>query len=356
VVDVDYSDLVAGKDLGHSIEEAYVFDGLGLLTVSNVPNVLEKRKDLLMLAREYALLPDQIKKKSEATAETFYSFGWSHGKELFNGEPDVSKGSFYANPQHDVVTEDAALIKKFPSYCSPNVWPTEDLPALRDSFMTMGGLVCDVGQLLLSQCDRYVESQSPAFQQGSLGGMLARSRVSKARLLHYFPLDDVSEKAKAKADSWCGWHNDHGAITGLTSNLFLDECGKEVAKPDPEAGLLIQSRSGKTIQAGFRPDQLAFQIGEAAMVLSGGLLMATPHSVRAAYGEAARGVSRETFAVFMQPMYDESLDIPADRTEDQTQSGTNANHLPPGIPPLMSRWNNGLDFGTFTNQTISGYH
>jgi len=34
---------------------------------------------------------------------------------------------------------------------------------------------------------------------------------------------------------------------------------------------------------------------------SGGLLQATPHFVRASSSAAAAGVSRNTFAVFMQP-------------------------------------------------------
>lgn len=33
--------------------------------------------------------------------DSCYSFGWSHGKEKLQGRPDVSKGSYYANPQYD---------------------------------------------------------------------------------------------------------------------------------------------------------------------------------------------------------------------------------------------------------------
>ena len=43
--------------------------------------------------------------------------GWSRGVEVLeDGRPDLHKGSYYANPLHDSVTTDPALLKKFPSY------------------------------------------------------------------------------------------------------------------------------------------------------------------------------------------------------------------------------------------------
>ena len=48
---IDYADLIAGKSLRAEIEEAYGFDGLGLLTVKNVPGVVAARKQLLPLAQ-----------------------------------------------------------------------------------------------------------------------------------------------------------------------------------------------------------------------------------------------------------------------------------------------------------------
>ena len=52
------------------------------------------------------------------------------------------------------------------------------------------------------------------------------------------------------------------------------------------------------------------QVGEALQVHSGGLLRATPHYVRVAAGPAAAGVTRNTFAVFMQPDVDEPMEPP----------------------------------------------
>ena len=49
------------------------------------------------------------------------------------------------------------------------------------------------------------------------------------------------------------------------------------------------------------PDCLAFQTGEALELATAGRLRATPHCVRVGAGTDAEYVSRETFALFMQP-------------------------------------------------------
>ena len=53
---------------------------------------------------------------------------------------------------------------------------------------------------------------------------------------------------------------------------------------------------------------LAFQTGEALEIATEGRLRATPHFVHVGYGgENASRVSRETFALFMQPKVDQIL-------------------------------------------------
>lgn len=58
-----------------------------------------------------------MKKGYEDPLGGLASVGWSRGVEaLEDGRPDLHKGSYYANPLHDCVTTDAALLKQFPSY------------------------------------------------------------------------------------------------------------------------------------------------------------------------------------------------------------------------------------------------
>lgn len=62
------------------------------------------------------------------------------------------------------------------------------------------------------------------------------------------------------------------------------------------AGLFIKSRSGQLTRVAIPNDCLAFQLGEAAQILSKQQLIATPHLVK-----GIPGFCRNTFAVFLQP-------------------------------------------------------
>lgn len=90
VVILDYHDLVERKDLSHEIEKAFGKDGIGLLTVKNVPEMSRLRENLLPLARRFAMLDDAVKEKY-VDEKSYYSFGWSHGKENCRVNPIVAR-------------------------------------------------------------------------------------------------------------------------------------------------------------------------------------------------------------------------------------------------------------------------
>jgi hypothetical protein len=100
--------------------------------------------------------------------DTFYSFGWSHGREKLQGKPDLAKGSFYANPQYDRPVDDPALIEQFPAFVHPNVWPDDEMPDLAPRFKSLGQLVVDVGGLVGAQCDAYVRQQCTGYPNKKL--------------------------------------------------------------------------------------------------------------------------------------------------------------------------------------------
>ena len=150
--------------------------------------------------------------------------------------------------------------------------------------------------------------------------------------------------------------NHQGSLTGLVPAMYINRDGQEVENPDPEhAGLHIRSRLGKTVKAVIPSDHLAFQMGETEQIHSGGILRATPHCVRAARGPKAVGVSRETLAVFMEPMWGEPMNIPKGTSEENAKYGSSKKFMPPGVPPLESRWNPKMNFGEFTKKTIETY-
>lgn len=133
---------------------------------------------------------------------------------------------------------------------------------------------------------------------------LAEQRSNKARLLHYYP---NTGGASTTRDAWCGWHFDHGTLTGLTAAMFLPSdapgaslsAAREVASPDRQAGLHIRTAMGEIVRVSPQRDQLLFQAGQCLEILSGGRFRATQHCV---YGPLKQlPVSRNTFAVFCQP-------------------------------------------------------
>ena len=70
----------------------------------------------------------------------------------------------------------------------------------------------------------------------------------------------------------------------------------------------------------------------------------------------ASHISRDTLAVFMQPLWDTPLTLPAGRTEEDAARGSTDEFLPPGLPPLSTRWNSSDDFGSFSNKTLERYY
>lgn len=378
VVTLAFEDLLRGDDLSAQIAEAFGVDGLGILTVSGVPGLTPLRERLLPLARAFARLPADVQRQYEHPP-SFYSVGWSHGKEkLGGGRPDFAKGSYYNNPLHNRPFDDAALIAQFPSFAAPNIWPSEHIPQMEQSFMSLGQLMVSTGLLVAAQCDRFVEARCSTYERAKLHRVLSGSRVCKGRLLHYFALgaeqqaqpqaerSEPSARAPAASDdeadwsSWCGWHNDHGSLTALVAPMYLDESsGQAVAVPDSAAGLYVRSRRGELVRASIPDDHIAFQIGETAQVHTGGLLQATPHAVR---GSCVPGVSRETFAVFMEPEWDYPMDVPSGVDPLSTQTAEAKAQLPRGVPPLHERWGtpecpfSACNFGQFTEATFKSFY
>lgn len=294
---------------------------------------------------------------------SYYSVGWSHGKEKFFGKPDYGKGSFYANPLYDEVVNDEAMIKQFPAFLARNIWPTKWLPELEPALKNMGRLMVDVATLLAARCDRLVASEIPTYPANKLRDVIANSRTPKGRLLYYFPMDASTVAAKEKASrevvkdeevsSWCGWHNDHGSLTSLAGEMFLDESGREVPCPDEVAGLYARSRQGQVYHVRVPKGVLAFQIGEAAQIHTAGVLQATPHSVRAA---SVAGVARAQFALFMEPEWDGMMDVPKGADAERVVRGARGAMLPPGVPALSGRWAPGQTFAEFSEATFKQYY
>lgn len=339
IATVGFAQLMQADDLATVIEQAFGPAGLGIIRVAGVPRVELLRRRLLPLAQRFANLPEEVRVRCEDPT-SLYNFGWSHGREMLGARPDTHKGSYYANPLLDAPEADADLMRRFPAYCRPNIWPDKALPELEPAFKELGRLMMDVGLRLTEHCDRFVAQRSRSAQPDTLQQILLRSPCPKGRLLHYFPSagTEAASSNSSPSSDWCAWHTDHGSITGLTAAMYL-RGDEEVPCPDSTAGLHIRARNNEVVKATIRPDELAFQVGESMQIHSGGLLQATPHFVRAASSPAAAGISRNTFAVFMQPRWDEPMTLP----------GGLSSHDDIGV----GQWRPGMTFGEFAEATIA---
>jgi len=234
-----------------------------------------------------------------------------------NGKPDFLKGSFYANPVVDSPSVPDEHRKLYPEYYGTNIWPASDEPGVEgfeQAFKDLGQFVFKVGCDLAKACEPFAIKQLSNSTVSHLAALISTSQTTKARLLHYFPPTDSSVQSEDEPiDSWCGFHLDHSLLTGLCSAMYLQETetGKEsnvVSSPSPSSGLYIRTRGGDLTKVTIPVDCLAFQTGEALEVATAGRLIATPHCVRVGAGAPGTGkVSRETFALFMQPNVDEPL-------------------------------------------------
>lgn len=259
---------------------------LGLVLVSDLPPSFPTlRRRLLLMSNEFASLPAATRERYTDPASS-YLYGWSHGKERMNGQLDVAKGSFYANPQWDETppTVEGGLPGK-------NVWPAE-VEGYEETFKALCALMINVGGLVAQACEavvRNVAGREGLANRKTVEELILTSKANKARLLHYvslnmcrgsqpltrrhhqypregssFVLPSLGADCQAEPptttridDSWCSEHIDHSILTVLCPAMYLFHPTAATAALDPliipspsaSTGLYIKTRAGKTIKA-----------------------------------------------------------------------------------------------------------
>lgn len=336
-VSVEFLDLI-NKGIDKTvINQAFGPDGLGIIIIKNVSGLLKARNLLYKQIRKFANLDPKIQKKYESP-DSNYSFGWSKGKEMMaKGMVDTMKGSYYANPLNDNLAKgDLTLIKKYPGYFTPNIWPTDILPDFETNFKNLGYIIYQVALKVLKECDKLLPEKF-------IENMFASDLINtKGRLLNYYHQDNNS-------DSWCGWHLDHGFFTGLVSAQYYDvKTGKPVNKP-VNGGLKIRSRSGKIISVDIPENGIAFQIGETAQILTGGYLRATPHYVQKPI--INESLDRVAMALFIDCPLETPMSLPSYALDDTLKTY----YLPFGKPLLEDRLKNSKTYIEFGEACYKAY-
>ena len=76
--------------------------------------------------------------------------------------------------------------------------------------------------MLAKQIDVLAKKKVPSYEKDHLTRIIQTGQNHVGRMMNYFPFDNRGDTE----DDWCGWHNDHGSLTGLTSAMYIDAEGK----------------------------------------------------------------------------------------------------------------------------------
>lgn len=155
-------------------------------------------------------------------------------------------------------------------------------------------------------------------------------------------------------------HNDSGFLTSLAGDLYVDDTTGDPlpeSKIDPEAGLYVTDRSGESIHVTIPQDCLAIQIGECVQILTGGVVVATPHCVRGPRANwnpnSSTKVARISHPCFIDSKPTFPLYMPKGCTREDVCGGSGEGK----VPPLKDRWTeNGQTFGDFLQKTFERYY
>lgn len=224
----------------------------------------------------------------------------------------------------------------------------------------------EVVTLLAKHIDAMAESRVKGYSKCLLYNAMKDTEKAKGRLLYYYPLEekesnDDSKASAAKEDNWIGWHNDSGFLTSLAGDLYIDDTTGQplpASEIDPEAGLYITDRSGESIHVTIPQDCMAVQIGECVQILTGGVVIATPHCVRGPRAgwnpNSSSKVARIACPCFIDSKPTFPLTMPDGCSrEDVSQAGPGKGK----VPPLEERWvEDGQTFGDFLQTSFQKYY
>ena len=354
------------KEISQKLQKS--FQNYGIVFISNIPKFTSLKQSLLPQTYNLARCTTKEYLENELTdVKSLYNAGWSHGKEKLNdtGSPDLSKGSFYYNPITDIPGSQKDR-EEYPCSYPCNIWPgikdnDSDHHSIPESFeclcKEMGRLMHHVTVLVSRHIDNYMMDNNvnvkDKYSDDLLYNSLKDTEKVKCRLLYYYPITTNNDNGhEDKEDSWIGWHNDSGFLTALAGDIYVDdETGAVLPNghPDPDTGLYISDCNGTIHNIQIPKDCMAIQIGECTQIITGGMVRATPHCVKAGRDQS---IARISLACFVDTKADFRLCIPKWCRIDDVISCP----LKDKVPPLDKRWNDGITFGEFLDNTFRKFY
>lgn len=307
VIKIDFCELVDTSNLLDQIHNSFGRSSLGLIVIKNIPQFKEARESFLYKGYLLSQQSEEYLKTLELP-KADYNVGWSKGRCFADGGFDYMQGSFYARllSEHLIDESDPEMEKNY-----KNIWPCR-LDGFKESFRTLGNIMLEIQLKLLKQIDKYIEHKikesNPKGTFFSLYDCVKEKNDVIGRLLAYYPVESFDHtKYKGSPDNWCGWHRDFGICTAVCHPLYFDKNG--VKKDSLKSGLLVKDRDNQINDVRFEEDELAIQAADVSFILSGGLIVSTPHAVKITEG-IPKNVSRINFVNFLEPSFDYKIKVP----------------------------------------------
>ncbi|KAF8051651.1 hypothetical protein N665_1686s0006 [Sinapis alba] len=376
------SDLVDRKRcqlISRNVMEALGPNGPGLLCITGVLGSALLRRKLLPMARKLALLdPDKrnrILKEHQLGSDV----------PLKNPERLVSSFAMHLNYQPPPSSQPGCVL-------GAKLEEEDEFNNLGVAFKELGFCMMELGLSIARVCDREIGG-------GFLEGTLLDSCTAKGRLIHYhsaadnsFLREEAEKRRRRRKQSgklvvnyrngtglsasrhfnlWQQWHYDYGIFTILTHPLFLSSHSHSCQDCNlitTHSYLRIYHPSKNKFYMVKTPqDSFIVQIGESADILSQGKLRSTLHCV-CRPEKLLEHISRQTFAVFLQPKWSHSFSVSeytmehlrSDSLQRQQQildtdevSKADIHRI---VPPLSSRIRDGMTFAEFSRETTKQYY
>ncbi|MDB4944761.1 MAG: Oxidoreductase [Labilithrix sp.] len=233
----------------------------------------------------------EAEKRKLARPDLWFQRGWTPPNTevavASGGQPDFKECYFMAPYEAD-----PALAAQYPELFPDNVWP-EGMGVFRAEYMKLGKALHEAGLALLRGAAHALGLPVTTFTD------ICENGAHVTRVLHYLGLDETQV---ARGTLWGEEHTDFNLLTLLPGGRFVNPAGVVSPKPDDKSGLFLRTRGTaehpEGIQVRGRPPEgcIVAQIGQQLEILTGGVLVATPHVITA---PGVTGWTRDSAAHFI---------------------------------------------------------
>jgi isopenicillin N synthase-like dioxygenase len=227
-----------------------------------------------------------------------------------DGEKHIMHSSFVARPTRDTINypENRTVEEGH-----KNIWPNEE--NFKNDFCRLGRIMSTCQFHLFRHLSIYLDQEIKNFNENYFKNIKNNHDV-KSRLITYFPIENFKD---GENKVWDGWHTDYGFITSLTHPIYFNKYKEEQSCNYSCLG--VKDRSGAIIDLNYEDDELVLFLSNSFLIISAGLLPATPHIVKIDEN-IPTSFYRSTLATFFDPEYGYKLLIPNNLSFDDISKGT----------------------------------